>query len=628
MRGRRSETDGQLPALSSCRMQATLRTVFTLGVVVVCAAGCDGCNKEKPYTPFGVASATEHPESPPDAAPPEPDAEVKPPAFTTRSATVAPAGAERFVVGGRELKAPDGRVFERALAADFDQDGQNEVVAWTIPKLHALTTSPGELWLYPSGGATRKLLALPGFVPTGPACKHTPVLTQTGLRSVTLDVAAACTTTLLGRAPTRSISVVAPLSERPLVLTLRVAEGTQTEPFALTLDSTDRDGDGRDDVRLSVTQLPVCTSTTGAGCTPDKTTKDATATVVWLDRAAGISRDATEPARSLGLLAAAELNRSKRRGADVVRGVAQVRRLMGTLCAEGATARVFEAEGSMLKCGPLAVIVERLLVAEVQSALANKEPRRALAALERDGWYFGRVPDKRRAELEKSALAGVTRIDPKETRTPLALPPRSVAPRWSPLGFEAPGALLAQTTQGVVRIGDNGVPTPVDPEAGVSSWPLEITTASGQRPTHVVTPCDRSDVYLRLVGGDGGELPSPTSGLLAPRPGACAGSNGPSLVVVPLGEKNGSLALSVSGENLGSELTRADISLRPRVWGSPSSPDGRRSVVPTSLGLWVDGGDKPELWRTSGGPLTDCTVSDGANAVACVGAGAVRLFRR
>ncbi len=581
--------------------------------------GCDGCGKDKPYTPFSVGSGVASAAPVASTTDGEPDARA-PAKFVVQRAVPAPPRATRWSFDGRPLSAPSDRVFEQALAADFDGDGQREAVAWTLPAQASAPSPPGELWLFPAQGAPKKLLELPGFVPTGPSCSHAATVLQTGPKSVTVDVTARCTTTLLARAPARSISVVAPRSDRPVLGTWRVAAPAAGEPFGVDVDSVDRDGDGRDDVRLVVTEKPICRGPAPAGgpCPTDKEDRSASAQVVWLDRPAGLSRDATEPAQSLGALAAAELGRSKRKqsAAEVTRGVAQVRRLMGTLCAEGGAARLWEADGSMLRCAPLAAVVERLLVAEVQSALAAGEPTRAMAALERDGWYFGHAPEKRRAELQKSVLAAVTVVEPKDVSLALEVAPRGTAPRMSPLSFEPSGGLLVQSKSGLVRVTDTGSVEPLDVDSGVAAWPLALDAT-------VIFSCDRSDVLL------GVDPPEPPSGLLSPRPGACAGAKAPPASIVALAAKDGRPSLMVAGEPLGPRITRGEAVLRPRVLGSPRSPDGRLLVLPTGSGPWVDGGDKPELWRAAEGvALAECTVSDGAKSVACVTGSRVRLFRR
>ncbi|MBE7479372.1 MAG: hypothetical protein HS104_05205 [Polyangiaceae bacterium] len=272
------------------------------------------------------------------------------------------------------------------------------------------------------------------------------------------------------------------------MLTLRVAAAFSTEPFALDVDSTDRDGDGRDDVRLVVTQKPPCRTDpalVAQGCPTDKEDKSVSAQVVWIDRAAGLSRDATEPAASLGALAAAELGRSKRKqtAASVPRGVAQLRRLLGTLCAEGAASRLFEADGSMLRCEPLGTVVERLLVAEVQAALTEKDVERALAALDRDGWYFGRVPDKRRAELVKSVSADTTSVEPKVTKLAVSPLPRGNAPRPQPVGIRELRRAPGSDQRRPVTHRRAGLPSPWSPTptSALGPSPSRLAAASAWR---------------------------------------------------------------------------------------------------------------------------------------------------
>src|SRR5690606_40566938 len=68
-------------------------------------------------------------------------------------------------------------------------------------------------------------------------------------------------------------------------------------------------------------------------------------------------------------------------------------------------------------------------------------------------------------------------------------------------------------------------------------------------------------------------------------------------------------------------LFRSEAVLRPRVVGSPRSPDGRLLVAPSPLGLYVSRSPKPELWSigsTDWTTLSDCAVANDAAAIACV----------
>jgi len=609
---------------------STARLLALLALVPIPA--CDGCGRsEKPYTPFGVASALPTSSASDEAlaadaaATPSPDAGSA--EFATRQAIAAPGGATRWTLDGRALDAPSERAFALGLVADFDTDGQNEIVTWTVPRVaNAPRQTPGELWLYPAAGAPKKLAALPGFVPSGPACRQVPSLALTGPHSVTLDVSAECTATLLPRAPVRALSVISPLAERPVLMTLRVAKPAAGDPFSLSVDSVDIDKDGRDDARVVVRQKAACRNDTGA-CDPDPLEREVSASVVWLDRAAGTSRETSEPSASIARAAALELGRSKRKklAPSVLGTVRNIRRLVSTLCAEGGVPRIFEEDGSMIRCKPLAVTVDRLLTAEVQAALAMGDIQAAIGALDRDGFYFGSVSEKRRAGLEKAVLAAATVVE----LGPLATPPVHPLPatkelRASPLAFEADGTLLVQTTGELSRLGaPYSSAEPVDPEAGVAAWPLELRTESGQHLTQLVPSCDRSDVVLGLgdPSASGPRLP-----LLAPRPGACTGKPAPKLSLVPLSIGKDDFGLVVAGQRVDARTTPASGGR-----GTARSPDGRSEVIPTSLGLLVSTGSKTELWRGSVSDArrySDCVVANGARAVACVDSGSLVIAQR
>ncbi|MFO0565835.1 MAG: hypothetical protein U0263_09240 [Polyangiaceae bacterium] len=63
--------------------------------------------------------------------------------------------------------------------------------------------------------------------------------------------------------------------------------------------------------------------------------------------------------------------------------------------------------------------------------------------------------------------------------------------------------------------------------------------------------------------------------------------------------------------------------------GSPSSPDGRYAAYATREGLWLEGGDKPELWRLPAGAAPrECTASDGGREIACTQGSSVRVYGR
>jgi hypothetical protein len=239
--------------------------------------------------------------------------------------------------------------------------------------------------------------------------------------------------------------VLAPASDRPEVLVLRAAAPAADETLELSPVTVDRDGDGRDDVEVHV-------AVGSAGV------EAPSAPFVWLDRAVGPSRDTAEPKKTLERLAAREAGRAKQKKVadDVVKRVGAVRRLLGTLCTEGAAFRVFDGEGNGLACGSLTTVVDSLATAEIGAELARGRLLEAFGALARDGWYFGKTSSAARKRLEKSLLdavkpasATVSFVDVR----PLA----PATPHYSALSFEANGALLVRTAEGISRVEPDAV---------------------------------------------------------------------------------------------------------------------------------------------------------------------------
>ncbi|HTU61416.1 MAG TPA: hypothetical protein VMF89_23335, partial [Polyangiales bacterium] len=327
-------------------------------------SGCDGCREKKPYTPFGVTSALPHASV--VAPSPSASAETKPDAGATavRKAALAPDNAKQWELAGMALAAPAGRVFEQALVADFDANGAEDVVSWTLPEPGApADAAPGELWLYPAGADARRLLEYPSFLPTGSTCPSVAALFASTKSSVTLDVRVSCSTRLVGRAATRALVVVEPFAATPLRFGVRAADPAPEEVLTLDLVPHDEDADGRNDFGLRVG--------VGSKAAP----AEVFAVFQFLDRAAGVSRDATQPSRSLLESLKKDMSRSlKKKTADAaLLHVEQTRRLLGSACAEGATARVFDWSGTPLTCAPLQDVVDRLAAVEVSAELARGE---------------------------------------------------------------------------------------------------------------------------------------------------------------------------------------------------------------------------------------------------------------
>jgi hypothetical protein len=584
------------------------RSIRGGGLLLLAAASgsCKGCRDEKPYTPFGVTSALPNSDAPAAGSASAAANAAGGAGPAVRKALFAPASAQRWSIEGREIASPAARVFEQALVADFNADGSREIVAWTLPAPDAKDSPAGELWLYPETGDAKRVLDFPGFLPTGANCTPVAALAQTAPGTLTVDIRVACSTQLIGRAPTRALMVVDPLSDRSPRFGLRAADPALGEVLALELISRDEDADGRDDYRLNVG--------VAAGGKP----VEVSASLVFLDRAAGVSRDPREPARSLLELLKKDTGRSqKKKTAELALAhVEAARRLLAALCAEGATPRVFDWAGNALRCGALSDVVDRLAAIEVSAALTLGDFGAALAALSRDGWYFASMRPALRAQLVKDIEKRLPSV-PAARITLGARPKAAKAPSFSPLSFEA-GALLIQTDAGLYRLASDGArEEPVAADQGPGPWPLEVLTSSGARWLGVIYSCDRSEVSLLYSGGTG--EPEVTS-LLAPRPGVCGGGAFDERFTPAPASVGARVETLLGGAVFGAQ------SPAPTARGAARSANGRRLAIPTPLGLWIQG-ETSELWKIDGFTgATGCVVDDAGQRAACVRAGKAELY--
>ena len=585
-------------------LRSVARPALLFGAALL-ALGCR-CTEDRPYTPFHIEPKPPAPSaSASSASAPTTSASA---ATELRQADIAPNDVSEWTVDGVAISVPPERLIERALAADFDGDGQKEAVAWTRARSEAADAeTTGELLLVgPKAPPPGRVLArFPSYVPTGPGCHHAVSLSQTGPQTVTLDARARCEAALVPRSPTRGIVVLSPSGERATVLELRLADAAPGEAMTTVVDSTDRDGDGRDDVRVSVTLGPE-----GADAV------DATADLVWLDRTAGPSRDSSEPSRSLASVTAARAT-GKSTTRQVPSRVASARRLYASLCAESGTPRLFDADGEPFSCSGVAGALATLFSAEVHALIARRDAPGATAALARDGWYQAPLTAKQRTALEKDLNA----VWPKRSATErtLEVTPRAKSglPRFSPLTFEPDGTLLIQTRDGMrrARPEDGHVE---DANDAADAWPLTVGAGAAPRWTGIAFPCERSEVLLLESDPTGTPLPSKPTRLIAPRPGPC-GHPGPlpTPSLTPLEWTHSRQVELIGGALVGAnELSELGP---PSQRGSPRSADGKALVVPTPFGIVVTAGTKAELWSAQDpAGLSDCVVSNGAERIACI----------
>jgi len=371
------------------------------------------------------------------------------------------------------------------------------------------------------------------------------------------------------------------------------------------------------------------------------TKREVSAEFAWLDRTAGISREPGHFASSLGpTLASLEKQAQSRKSAtEALERSAVVWRLLASTCAESATARLFRADGAAMDCENVAPAIERLIGAEVRAALSQNDVLRAAFAITRSEFSFGIRPSASclanwLKSLRKS-MALVESIEVVTSETKPVLPRFNV--HFSPLHYDMDGTLLVQTPHGVVRVQPNGQQASQDDaEAAPASWPLPVTSP-GRTLESVLTACDRSELLAAYKGADGRLLqPIPTQ-FLAPRPGVCAGAAAVNWRVSPISLTDEAplpvaLVEGACVASNGAESCLKPAALGKVVVGSPRSPDGRRLIAATGVGLVSMGGPKPELWAgdSLGNPatLSDCVIDNSGDHIACIRAARLVLLAK
>jgi hypothetical protein len=559
------------------------------------AVSCRGCGEDKPYTPFAVQSALPGANAGPSVAT---SAAAAAASGAAAKALVAPPNSRRWLVGLRELVAPEGLLFSLAVPGVTDGD----FVTWlTADPNDAGSRAAGELWLFPQTGEARRLVPLPGFVPAGAGCTLDARLDRSGAASVTLDVSARCESALIARAPMRAVIVTTLGDARPL-LVLRAAAPAPEETLELTSTSADHDQDGRDDVTLGVRVGPI-------------KGPRAEAPLVFFDRAVGTARDAAEPRRTLERLAARESARAKTKkvAEDVLVMVGAIRRLMASVCAEGATPRLFDQDGAPFACGSLAATSDSLMSAELGATLALGRVREAFGVLERDGWYFGKLGTATKKKLEAELLEAIEPVSARVTAVDLR-PMFSAGAHFAPLWFDASGALFVRTANGVQRVDAAGTPSPSDSSVAP---PDTAVRAGGRLLVAPIFSCDRSETTLMFDS----QPASPTR-LLAPRPGACGRATfDPKVMLRPISSGPTISAL------IGASLIGEDAPGSTSPPGSARSPDGKTLAVPTRYGLLLDGAKHRLLAGVNDpGSLTECVCDNSGKRAACVQGGKVVMI--
>ena len=593
--------------------------------------GCQAC-RDHPFVPYTIAATERTAQA--DAARPAPSASaagalpeaapvVDP--FVARVASTAPPQAVHWAVDGVTLDAPEGRVFVSAVVGDFDGDGAAEAFAIARPPEG---NDPGEVLLYRGAPAAMTVAATyspPPGLARDAECAAVDRLEIVGTGSALMELGAKCPHAKPGP-PDRWLAVVDARGAR-----VRLAATIEDPPgvASLTVDAaaTDRDGDGRDDLELRVTLA--------GGDEPLEPGPSVAASVVWLDRPAGLSRDSGATEASFASLAAAAMVRAGRakEAAGVPGYVAQVQALWRAICADGGAPRMMTVAGTgALTCG-VARPLEELGLAEVRAFATAGDPLRAALALDRNE----RAPAARTPSRLAEAQRWIAQLSPPASARLLravAGVPESPPRARSLVGCarvradrQAPGAYACR--RHTRRPGFWATRRPREGRTGRRVSPPRMARSIGLRPTILVMarPCaprssshreattatSLSPYRLRWRGV------APARGALQRR---CSQSRGARAV-----SKRLSAERSLSSHPTSRTPRSLQVGSTPRATRArPGHPDSKTVVVPTSLGFIVQGASRTRILRASEldgtyGEQHDCAVSNDTTHVACVRGG-------
>jgi hypothetical protein len=588
------------------------RQFLVLAALGFAAAGCTCERKtDAPFTPFGVATAVRAESTTTLASSDVHDAGQKR-SFKKQTATTLTPPNAIIRVGPWQVQAPEGALFTSYLLMELDAVDGPEVVA-SVVRGDASGSTTGRtqptLMLLQQGQAPKPLAPFPTFVPTGPACELSTTLRSTGPTTVTWDVEAHCNEPTLTRAPTRSISVIAPLSARPIRLHLRLAPPPRSEAVALTIDTADIDADGHDDAEVT---FELTSGSTDAAIAPSSSAQDVSASLVWFDRAAGMARDPAQPqsmflALSNDALAMAKGPTTSR---DVAGRINLSRRLFAYLCKEGAAYRVTDSDGSALPCGDLRTAFEQFAQAEVTAALTQKNFARALLAFEQAAWFGTGISEAMRKNLEKQLRNAVPSRNANVRALSVKVSSPNPGPHFAPLRY-LNDVLLIATPNGVWRWTADQLS---DASDEYDPWPLLVFSPGGQRLTQVTYRCDEPTVSATAQTAAGLFETVLTTDVLSARPGLCEGKGvAPDTDFRPVAWSQEGLSAFLGPVQLGAPS-------HYRQPGSPLSPSGSFAITQTKLGLLVLGPTSAELWNLPNDtpPLGDCVIADSGLRAACV----------
>ena len=590
------------------------------------SGGCDGCHGSKPYTPYTLSDApsasavartsTSTPAPSGSAAPIDAgvpvDAEA-PPSFAIIQGTTAPGDGKTWPLDGDVVAlAPIGRAFAAGLVVDMDGDGKRDLLAWS----RAPDGLRGELWFAPGGNvaAARTLTSMPEGL-AGPGCSVATQISQVGPRTLLLDVAPRC-----GGAHDKAVRWLAVLrlvdaGVPELGLELRVAAPAEGESLQVAVDTRDRDADGRGDVLATITLSGAPHPLPSAGA-------QASASLAFFDRPAGLSRDPAEPEASFRAMAASLVadGRRKTTAPRIFGAALAMRRLHAMLCDEGGKAAITASSGAV-RCGD-ARPLEDAGMAEVEASLNLGEPLAALGALARL-----EAMGVHRKDVDALMAKSLPTVTAKATHKTAAAPAIDASPSFSPLAWDSSGDLLVHTVDRVVRVDHTAfAEAPID---AAMTWPVRLASPAAAAPPWKILSVERRCDEATLVAHfEAGEVALPIA-----VPPHCAPSARVTTELLGASEQGALLAVGadvvtiplvsplkpVMPESL-APVAGAAVEL-----GAARSPNGTTIAVPTDHGVFVatvksgTRAAKGKLW--SGPDLFGaylCVPSNGGDRLACV----------
>jgi hypothetical protein len=548
--------------------------------------------------------------------------------FSGEPPLMAPGPVSRWPMEGISLEALEGRVFVSALAGDADSAGAKEVFALVRPPDGS---DPGELAVYRGAGTAvppPTVIAPPPTLAHDASCSAIDRLVGIGNHSALVELGWDCPQHP-SSAPSRWVAVVTAAATPRVLLAVTASDPVGAPTLSIDAQRTDRDGDGRQDIALRIS--------VEGGAAPLEPGPRVAATLVWLDRQAGLSPDASATESSFTSLASAAAVRAARasEAPSVPRYVTQVRALWRAVCSDGQAPRVVAVAGtSAIRCGA-ARALEELGLAEAHAFATQGDALRAALALDRAQQPPAAHTVSRLREAQSWLTQLATVASARAVRGIAAVPLASHGhePTWGTLAFEPSGKLLVKTRAGVVRVNPDEGDEAAAPD--VAAWPSAVTSPDGTMQwIETYDPCDGLPLratFAPASGDDMREVALP----VAPRIGGrCAGSRGAPAQATPIAWGGAGLEAIVEDEPLLIAVDRMQASslagfLEPRAAaGSPRSPDGRTYVVPTASGLLVRGSGRSRLLRAKDLEGTyaeqrDCAVSNDASHVACVHVGHV-----